>query len=68
MSPKEIAPPSEQPCITCQSCLHFRQHYILFDANWYSPAGCGHCVYPRLKHRPPQHPACVHFSPRPSET
>jgi len=45
---------------TCRDCLHFRQHFIPWG-DYFVPACCGHCVYPRLKHRTPDHPACPHF-------
>ena len=46
---------------TCKDCQHFRQHYIHFLQQRYDAVPCGHCVYPRLKHRHPDTPACVHF-------
>lgn len=52
---------------TCKSCKHFRQHYILFNTNRYDPIPCGHCVYPRLKHRKPGTPACTHFMEKEKE-
>ena len=45
----------------CKDCKHFRQHYVHFLETRLSPIPCGHCVYPRLKHRRPDTPACVHF-------
>ena len=48
---------------TCQSCIHFLQHYVL-DAQSCTPINCGHCRYPRLKHREPQTRACAHYQPR----
>lgn len=47
----------------CKDCSHFRQHYIL-DANSCTAIDCGHCVYPRLKHRHARAPACANFSLR----
>lgn len=48
---------------TCQSCKHFRQHYI--KMGWrYSFVNCGHCVYPRLKHRQSITPACAKYAAR----
>ena len=46
---------------TCVQCLHFRKHYVIV-AGIYLEAMCGHCVYPRLKHRDFDTPACSHFS------
>ena len=48
---------------TCKSCVHFRQHYVL-DEQRGMAVGCGHCVYPRIKHRKPDGTACVHFEMR----
>lgn len=47
---------------TCRDCEHFRQHYVYFLELRYVTVPCGHCVHPRLKHRKPDTPACVHFS------
>ena len=49
--------------VQCKDCKHFRQHYIRFGYR-YDTAACGHCVYPRLKHRRPDTQACVHFKQR----
>ena len=46
----------------CKDCKHFRQHYIHFCDNRFDAIPCGHCVYPRLKHRRPDTLACVYFS------
>ena len=46
---------------TCKECKHFRTHYVKIDNHHYETAGCGHCVYPRLKHRKPETFACVYF-------
>ena len=47
----------------CKDCSHFRQHYIL-DASSCTAIDCGHCVYPRLKHRRAHAPACSSFALR----
>jgi len=36
---------------TCQTCKHFRQHYVKWGEDDYQKCGSGHCVYPRLKPR-----------------
>lgn len=46
---------------TCRDCAHFRQHYIHFYKERYEAVPCGHCVFPRLKHRKPDTLACVYF-------
>ena len=45
---------------TCKTCIHYHQHYIVDDQRCVA-IKCGHCVYPRLKHREPQNPACAHY-------
>ncbi len=45
---------------TCETCCHFIQHYRLEEDSC-APVNCGHCTYPRLKHRTPRTPACVHY-------
>ena len=52
---------------TCKDCRHFRQHYIKFREGRYEPITCGHCVYPRLKHRTTDTPACFHFKEKEAE-
>lgn len=52
---------------TCKDCQHFRQHYVFFLETRYDPVPCGHCVYPRLKHRRPDTFACIYFK-RPNQT
>lgn len=44
----------------CGQCGHFRQHYTLDDQSCMTVC-CGHCVFPRLKNRRPDTPACGHF-------
>lgn len=44
----------------CKTCVHYRQHYIL-DEQRCTPIACGHCVFPRLKHREPSTPACHRY-------
>lgn len=50
----------------CINCAHFRQHYVYWYENHYQPVPCGHCVYPRLKHRTPDTSVCVHYKEKPS--
>lgn len=47
---------------TCKDCQYFRQHYVLFLDDRFTAVPCGHCVYPRLKHRKPDTFACVNFN------
>lgn len=37
---------------TCENCAYFIQHYIRRGYR-YDKVFCGHCKYPRLKHRKP---------------
>ena len=53
---------------TCKYCQHFRQHYVFWYTDRYQEVPCGHCVYPRLKHRRTDCPACVHFQKKPKHT
>ena len=47
---------------TCGSCGYFHQHYVM-DSQTCTAICCGHCSYPRLKHRKPDTPACKYFVP-----
>lgn len=48
--------------LTCETCRHFRQHYVKVHEG-YAVTGYGHCVYPRLKSRRTASPACENFLP-----
>ena len=45
---------------TCGQCGHFYQHYVLDDQSAIRVC-CGHCVFPILKNRRPDTPACGNF-------
>lgn len=47
-------------CPTCQSCAHFRRHYIISE-ECCMPVNCGHCTRPRLKKRKPNEKACPQY-------
>lgn len=49
--------------LICQNCKHFRVHYVKDPAGNYRRVRGGHCVYPRLKLRYGEKPACAHFLP-----
>ena len=53
--------------MTCKDCIHYRQHYIKFGRS-YRPIAYGHCVYPRLKKREQNTPACCKFKAREAES
>ena len=44
----------------CADCLHYCGHYVKFRES-YIPLLYGHCVFPRLKKRSFDSPACKHF-------
>ncbi|MCL2883966.1 MAG: hypothetical protein FWF49_00585 [Oscillospiraceae bacterium] len=50
----------------CGGCAHFRQHYVKFGYR-YNDIDCGHCVFPRLKHRDATAAACEYFKERKRE-
>ncbi|MDY3618429.1 hypothetical protein [Agathobaculum sp.] len=45
---------------TCENCKYFYQHYVKLPKR-FTTANCGHCVYPRMKKRTPDNPACEYF-------
>ena len=49
--------------LICQNCKHFRVHYIKGPGGIFRRKRGGHCVYPRLKLRYGETPACAHFRP-----
>lgn len=44
----------------CANCKHFFPHYTAVHGHR-SPVNCGHCAYPRIKHRKPAQ-SCEHFA------
>ena len=52
----------EQSCATCK---HFYQHYVRHGRG-YVKTGSGHCVYPRIKLRHDDTPACKHYGEKPA--
>ena len=51
----------EEKIITCKSCQHFMQHYILCEDGQYHKVNCGHCNTRRLRHRNPNNEACIYW-------
>lgn len=51
--------------VVCGNCKHYEVHYIKAGQRkgWsmVTPTNCGHCMYPRHKHRRPGEPGCEHF-------
>jgi len=48
----------------CQTCKHFRQHYVRTARGSYTMCGSGHCVFPRRKPRRNDAKACEHYIPK----
>lgn len=44
----------------CKNCTHFCRHYTL-SKDHCTAIDCGHCSYPRLKHRKANAAACIHY-------
>ena len=47
----------------CAQCIHYVPHYIKFGENLFDLIRCGHCTYPRKKHRDAYAKACANFQP-----
>ena len=47
----------------CANCKRYNQHYVYDEIFGYIACNCGHCPYPRLKHRTPGQ-TCEHFERR----
>ena len=47
----------------CGKCIHYVRHYRK-ACSGYSLVYCGHCIYPRVKHRLPDEKGCRHFEKR----
>ncbi len=48
----------------CANCINYHAHYTtgVLDGKIHSTiVNCGHCHYPRIKHRAPGTAACKHF-------
>lgn len=45
----------------CKTCKYFYQHYIRLTKDRYTITPSGHCVYPRIKLRRDDTPACQHY-------
>jgi len=57
----------ENPVQACANCVRWHRHYAAADPACvpycmppYVPTPCGHCTYPRLKHRK-ENDTCEHF-------
>ena len=47
---------------TCKTCLYFHQHYTLKGGKLLR-IFCGHCIFPKVKHKDPHTQACDHYTP-----
>ena len=53
---------TEDICANCKYyCQHFLLHHEFRNPYW---VNCGHCIFPRSKHRKPTCKACNHFEVR----
>jgi len=50
----------------CKNCTHFWQHYALSNRRIFR-VYCGHCTFTKPKRKRPDHAACEHFEPAPSD-
>ena len=53
---------------TCKLCKYYIQHYRKEKRGHYDTVNCGHCKFPRLKHRNPSDIACYHYVEKLKET
>ena len=51
----------------CAQCVHYIPHYIKFGENLYDLIRCGHCIFPRKKHRDAYAKPCNHFQKIPKK-
>ena len=51
----------------CAQCIHYIPHYIKFGENLYDLIRCGHCTFPRKKHRDAYAKPCPHFQKPPEK-
>ena len=47
---------------TCESCAHFHPHYGISGGQIFR-IHCGHCAYPKIRHKRPTTNACQHYTP-----
>ena len=47
---------------TCNTCVHYRQHYAL-DQGKIFRVYCGHCTYQKVKTKRPDSKACENYMP-----
>ncbi len=52
--------------LTCKDCIHYCPHYVKFGEGLFDLIRCGHCTYPRRKHRDAYAAPCPHFQAIPS--
>ena len=48
---------------TCESCIHFHQHYIRHRRGSYAKTGSGHCDHPMIKLRRNTAKSCDNWKP-----
>ena len=52
--------------ITCRSCAHFHQHYGLAAGRIFR-VHCGHCTYPKIRHKRPTANTCQYYASAPPD-
>lgn len=58
-----MKPPHCIENLTCETCRHFCRHFVYIEKR-YQEVPFGHCIFPRLKQRRSNTPACAHYQPR----
>lgn len=43
---------------TCESCVHFRPHYVPWENDKFRKIRCGHCTRPHIRHKDSESEAC----------
>ena len=46
---------------TCKTCAYFHQHYGISGGRIFR-IHCGHCTYPKLRHKRPSTNACQYYA------
>ena len=50
----------------CAQRIHYCPHYVKFGENLFDLIRCGHCTFPRRKHRDAYAKPCPHFQKAPN--
>lgn len=52
----------------CETCVHFRRHYVRRENDWYMPLQVGHCVKPFCREKKADNTACWRYVEKGEET